>query len=297
MVTTTDGLCRQLINMSFHFHPGPAPAAEPHSATVGLSPLMADFDGNKRLYKTSLSKVTNKLRNSAFNRVPDLSRMHELIQYLQQEKYVPNVIYTFEPSVPDGMLHIYDGAHRVLAAQQLLSRHRLDLPVVIAVRSLRPEEQPEIAVKAEMHAINKRVVVPASITEFSTEHAILQIQRLATAATMFIQDTYPLVPRPSNNPKPPNVNISILHNELYLRLKDMFQDSVQPMTQAQLDQSAARMTEWIQDINTEFRASLGPPFTGAAKTAEDKGCFLFAITPSPLEKFLAAVEAKIRGSR
>ena len=118
------------------------------------------FEGKKTLYTASLKSVSQKLKNSHLNRTVDNVRAVELKGFMQHERHIPNIIYARQKAVPDGLLWIYDGGHRYTAACQLLRESKLNLDVMLAVRTLTPDEDFETVVKAETHAINKRVRVP-----------------------------------------------------------------------------------------------------------------------------------------
>ena len=264
------------------------------SALDRQTPSLEAYEGDKALYCSKMSDMADILVNSRFNRVEDDSRTQELMGYMQAAGFIPNIIYTYEMSVPDGKLHIYDGAHRIKAARQLFRNFQLDLPVIIAVKRLAAAQQDEVVIRAEMSAINKRVMVPRQYTgEYADvqEHANLQIQRLATVARTHVEKSWPKVPSPSNAPKIPNVNVHHLEDQLFARMMDLYADDKQALTSAQLETSAEQMTIWINEINAEFKAKLG---NRASEHAVTKDCYLFAIAPGPLEQFLDALEAKIR---
>ena len=268
--------------------------AAPRPATDGLAPVVPIFEGKKMLYKTSLKSVLHKLKNSPLNRTVDNVRAAELKGFMQRERYIPNVIYATQQAVPDGKLHIYDGGHRYAAACQLLRESKLDLDVLLAARTLTPDEDPEAVVKAEMHAINRRVRVPPQYTDPEAKQAL---KDLARDLTIHILGNWPAIRSVADRPQVPNVNEHRLEEELYQRLHDMATAEEDPVTDQQLQLLAQHKDGWLRDINDSFKSQLGPNPTGHAQRAAKKGCWLFAVSPGPMDQFLDAVEARTRAAR
>ena len=263
------------------------------SATKNLRPIATDFEGRKALYRTSMKTVRDKLVNSNLNRTVDNVRMEELKGYMQRERHMPNVLYAIDKHVPDGKLHIYDGGHRFTAASELLDKSQLDLDVWLAVRKLTREEQLDSVVKAEMHAINKRVRVPPQYTDPEAKQALKDLARDVTA---FIVGTWPRICSNSDNPQIPHFNQHRLEELLYQRLFDVATADEDPVTDEQLQLLSQNKRAWLVDISAAFKDRLGPNPKGNAQKAAKKGCYLFALQPGAMDQFLDAVEAKTRAS-
>ena len=261
------------------------------SATKNLRPVATDFEGRKALYRTNTRTVRHQLVNSDLNRTVDNARMEDLKGYMQREQHIPNVLYVIDKHVPDGKLHIYDGGHRFTAASELLDKSQLDLDVWLAVRKLSRDENFDIIVKAEMHAINKRVRVPPQYTDPEAKQALKDLARDVTA---FVAGTWPRICSSADNPQIPHFNQHCLEEDLYQRLFDVATADEDPVTDEQLQLLSQNKRAWLLDISNDFKERLGPNPKGNARKAAQKGCFLFALQPGAMDQFLDAVEAKTR---
>ncbi|KAK9788148.1 hypothetical protein WJX73_005034 [Symbiochloris irregularis] len=267
--------------------------------------LLESFEGSKQLFKTSVSVAQPLLENAEWQRPVDNARMQLLANFMEAQRYVPNIIYCYEKAAPDGKLYILDGGHRFKAASQLYAARQqdpaFDLPFLLAIRSLRAQENEQEVIQGEMRAINERVQVAGMYIDPSDEQVKQQIQLWTSAVRRKIDDDYTSVVKGSSAPRIPHVNLTKLENELSERLTTMLEESMSSLgplqiTPDNLRESLQHLDAWIDEINRDFERKLAGVQSSSAEKARDKGCFLFAMPPAPLSHFLDAMLAKIQSS-
>lgn len=104
------------------------------------------------------------------NRPPDVTRINELKEYYISEKvkFIPGIIYAWDN---DSSLQIYDGIHRLLAANELLNEYEnLEFTFLMCIYKTQYED---LIIK-DFKAINKSCPVPSLYTDDQNELSLIK---------------------------------------------------------------------------------------------------------------------------
>jgi hypothetical protein len=172
--------------------------------------LLERFESDKELYLTNTKDVSGRLRVWDGNRKPDAPRVSQILQLLRSmpDPCVPGLVYAFQrQGCPD--LVVYDGAHRCVAAQQLLREHGVSAALVLSLMSLGVAED-DARVHRDFQRINSGVAVPSAFVEDSPSTC----GRLAQEEAARLALRFPRLASASSRPRRPGFNRDALAQAL-----------------------------------------------------------------------------------
>lgn len=152
------------------------------------------------VYKLSWSKASPLMKKWKYNRDPDPSRVHDMIEQVQNGIFVPKVFYVAEV---DDFLACYDGNHR----REVLDFLRYEGEVLLdTVFQCNHAKIRELFVN-----LNKAVQVPDLFIDTDDHRVRLEILDVVK----YFAETYPAFVSPSNRCRAPNFNRDNLVDFLY----------------------------------------------------------------------------------